>query len=109
MRWTPSVATWLRPGTIATAFLACAAPSFGATNGAPLHTQVGSGDFASAVVIPSLPFTDTGNTCVWLTPGEYTVRWDGTNVAGQRVASGIYMVTLDTSRGRDTRKATLAK
>jgi hypothetical protein len=45
----------------------------------------------------------------WLTPGEYTLRWDGTNLAGQRVASGIYLIALDTARGRDTRKVTLAK
>jgi len=42
-------------------------------------------------------------------PGHYSVEWDGTNKAGQRVASGLYLYRL--SRGEDstTRKMMLLK
>lgn len=34
-----------------------------------------------------------------LPAGAYKVRWDGTNSAGRRVASGVYLYTLSTGRG----------
>ena len=30
--------------------------------------------------------------------GEYTVRWDGRNTAGERVASGVYLYRLESMR-----------
>jgi len=63
MRNTPSVTTGFLRWTIAVAFLALAAPSFGTAPTASHRPQVGGEDFGSAVVIPGLPFTDTGNTC----------------------------------------------
>ena len=35
-----------------------------------------------------------------LTPGIHSVRWDGRDRSGQRVAAGVYFAKLRTSRGR---------
>ncbi len=43
-------------------------------------------------------------------PGEYTVEWNGTNSAGQQVASGVYFYQLKTSNGFiNTRKMMFLK
>lgn len=44
-----------------------------------------------------------------LTPGNYTVQWDGRNDAGQVVASGIYLYRLETEKFVRTRKLILLK
>lgn len=44
-----------------------------------------------------------------LPAGTYTVRWDGTNSAGFRVASGLYLYTLSTGSATASRKMTLIK
>lgn len=42
-------------------------------------------------------------------PGQYMVRWDATNDAGERVASGIYFCRLETQGGQYVLKMTLMK
>lgn len=37
-------------------------------------------------------------------PGRYTVTWDGTSDAGQRVASGVYFCALEANGARQTRR-----
>jgi flagellar hook assembly protein FlgD len=39
--------------------------------------------------------------------GDYTVRWDGTNVAGEKVSSGIYFVRLMANEFHQTIKLLL--
>lgn len=43
------------------------------------------------------------------TPGRYTVQWDGTNDAGQRVASGVYLYRLKAGSFVQTRKMVLLR
>jgi len=42
-----------------------------------------------------------------LTAGEHTASWNGLDARGHAVASGVYVVRLETLSGRDTRKITL--
>jgi len=42
-------------------------------------------------------------------PGRYTVQWNGTNHAGQPVASGVYFARLKDSTSQRTSKMVLAK
>jgi hypothetical protein len=42
-------------------------------------------------------------------PGDYEVGWDGTNEAGQPVASGVYHYLFETPRGKETRKMSLIR
>lgn len=44
-----------------------------------------------------------------LLPGQFTVRWNGTNDKGTPVASGVYFVQMITQRGMTSRKMTLLK
>ncbi len=44
-----------------------------------------------------------------LPAGAYKVRWDGTNSAGHRVASGVYLYTLSTGSVTASRMMTLIK
>jgi hypothetical protein len=44
-----------------------------------------------------------------LPSGEHSVTWDATDDRGHRVASGVYVVQLDSSSGRDSRRITLLK
>ena len=41
--------------------------------------------------------------------GEYALQWDGTNQQGQKVATGVYLVRLQTDNRTETRKMLLAK
>jgi hypothetical protein len=41
--------------------------------------------------------------------GDYAVRWDGRNDAGESVSSGVYLCVLETESGRETRKMTLVR
>ncbi len=45
----------------------------------------------------------------WLAAGRYTVRWDGTNDAGQSVSSGVYFYRLEAGNFRQTRKMLLVR
>jgi len=42
-------------------------------------------------------------------PGFYSVVWDGTNAAGLRLASGVYVARLTTEDQTDTHRMTLVK
>ena len=44
-----------------------------------------------------------------LEPGEHTISWDGTNTAGQPVASGVYWYQLRTKQFVQTRKMILLR
>lgn len=44
-----------------------------------------------------------------LPTGTYKVRWDGTNSAGHRVASGVYLYTLSTGSATASKMMTLIK
>lgn len=44
-----------------------------------------------------------------LTPGRYTMDWDGTNDRGQHVGSGVYFYRLEQGRFNATRKMVLLK
>ena len=41
--------------------------------------------------------------------GSHQVRWDGRDAGGRAVASGLYLVQLQTTSGREVRKMTLAR
>ena len=41
--------------------------------------------------------------------GKHTVSWDGTNNAGQQMASGVYFYTLETESFYQTKKMMLIK
>ena len=41
--------------------------------------------------------------------GEHTVAWDGRDEQGRRVASGVYLVTLDGAGRRVARRVTLVR
>lgn len=43
------------------------------------------------------------------TAGSHTTSWDGTDEAGNPVASGVYYLRLETSTTRETRKLTMIK
>jgi hypothetical protein len=43
------------------------------------------------------------------TAGAHTVSWDGTDEAGNPVASGVYYLRLQTDTARETRKLTMIK
>jgi flagellar hook assembly protein FlgD len=42
-------------------------------------------------------------------PGKHSIVWDGKDDGGQRLASGIYFYTVQTSRGVSTRKTVLVE
>lgn len=42
-------------------------------------------------------------------PGEYSIEWDGTNDAGTRVASGLYVYRIETAGFSESRKMILMK
>jgi len=44
-----------------------------------------------------------------LSPGDYTVQWDGRSITGERVASGLYFYRLQTGDFLQTRKMLLVK
>ena len=44
-----------------------------------------------------------------LPSGATTLRWDGTDFAGQAVGSGVYYVRLESLTRNDTRTVTLLK
>jgi flagellar hook assembly protein FlgD len=41
--------------------------------------------------------------------GEHQIQWNGTNFSGDRVASGVYFVTISSTFGDDIRKLVLVK
>ena len=43
------------------------------------------------------------------TAGEYSVAWDGKDNFGRRVASGVYVVTLESGSFKQARRMTLLK
>jgi hypothetical protein len=45
----------------------------------------------------------------YLTPGRYEAYWDGLNVSGREVASGIYFVQLIVNGFTDTKRMYVAK
>lgn len=44
-----------------------------------------------------------------LAVGEYLVHWDGEDTRGRGVASGVYLVVLQSSSGRDSRRVALIR
>jgi len=44
-----------------------------------------------------------------LDPGAYSVHWDGTNTAGQRVSSGVYFYKMESRDFEATRKMLVLK
>jgi len=47
--------------------------------------------------------------CGQALPGRYRLRWDGTNSAGKRVASGVYMCRIASGRGTHEYKVLLLR
>jgi flagellar hook assembly protein FlgD len=46
----------------------------------------------------------------WLTPGSYSIAWDGTDMTGRSVASGVYFYRLiSEGHAEQTRKLTILK
>ncbi|MFO7651238.1 MAG: S8 family serine peptidase [bacterium] len=41
--------------------------------------------------------------------GSYTIRWNGTDAAGRRLAAGVYLYRLETAVGNIARKAVLSR
>jgi hypothetical protein len=42
-------------------------------------------------------------------PGQQSIRWDGTNKAGEKLSTGIYLYSLKTSEGTGSGRLTLVR
>ena len=94
----PVTATYLGPGH-PTPFNPTTPFLYRTTDGGPVRVAVydARGQLVSTLALGSQP------------PGQRLITWNGCDEGGRPVASGVYVVRLDSGRDSRTRKITLAK